>query len=250
MKSLQPYILIRKSIFVFGAGVLQVLYLLKNVKFHFFLAVFLLSVTINAQINTAVTLSRKHQQQLSQIKSPENKAKKLKLFFKRDSTTQVRKARREAAKQIRRLGKKLAKNINLNDETSQQAVEGIETVPMVREILSDSSARRTDALSRGLETIDNQAKKSLGKLDEYQQVDEIRNEVEQYTGDITQLPQTVSELKDTEKLGESFERELSEQANLGEITQQQKELEQIKELPDKYAKQMQNLKDPEKHRVD
>jgi hypothetical protein len=160
----------------------------------------------------------------------------LEVFLKKDSTEQARKARKAALREA----KKLSKNIQLNDPYSKQLKEGIETV----EVLSDTSEMKEDAL----QTISDQAETHLGRMDEYKQVDEVRNEIEQYTGDLTNLPETVNELKDTEKLGENLEQQLTELAGVSEITSQQKELEQLKDLPESYTKEMESLQDPQKLR--
>jgi hypothetical protein len=160
----------------------------------------------------------------------------LKVFLKKDSTEQARKARKAALREV----KKLSKNIQLNDSYSKQLKEGIETV----EVLSDTSKMKENAL----QTISDQAETHLGRMDEYKQVDEVRNEIEQYTGDLTNLPETVKELEDPEKLGESLENELGEKVGLSEYSQQQNQLKELSEIPQELSEQMQNLQDPAKRR--
>jgi len=200
------------------------------------------TILLYAQITTSVTLSAKHQKQLSQIKSPEKKAKMLKLFLKRDSTQQAKAARKQALKQA----KKLAKNIKLNDKSrgfgTKKVKEGIETAG----VLTDTANMKRN----GLRTLSTEANKHFGNTKEMKEVNKVKGEVEDYTGDVTEIKETVSDLKDTKKLGDKLEQEVIQHTDLSEVQQQQKELEELRDTPAKYQKEMEQIKDPGKLRAE
>jgi len=204
-------------------------------KFIITIMSLLISTAGLAQVTTSVTLSEKHQRQLSQIKSPERKAKMLKAFLTRDSTQQARAARRAALKQA----KTLAKNVKLDDKSrgfgSRKIKEGTETL----DVLSDTARMKKNAIG----TISNEANKHFGKTKEMKEVNKVKGEVEEYTGDVTQLPETVKDLKDTKKLGEKIEDEMVAHTDLSDYQSQQQEIQNTLDQPEQYRKEMDQIKD-------
>jgi len=187
----------------------------------------LFSLSAQAQIKTNINLSPRHKQKLEKIKNPKKKARKHKKFYKKDSLRYLEKLDKILAKKYDSLFNKH------EDKIPGQYKDHLNKAKKVKGITDDSLSPET------LEDASDMGKEHLDKLDKYKQAEEVKSQVEEYTGDLKNLPDSSGAI--LKQLPETAEQQAARRVDgLNDIETRKAELEKLKNTPQNYQNKARN----------
>ncbi len=194
---------------------------------HFItISLFFLSSLAFSQITTSITLSEKHQKQLGKIENPDKKLSKYQKFYRKDSL-----------KYVKRLEKLWQHKSDSLTNALNMPGEMREGIKQVKEINDRGPGLRRDDVINKVKTIGDE---QLNNIDEFKQAKEIKNEIEGYTGNLSEIkddPKAYARQR-ARRFDQLVENETLKLKELNQLKQKTSQMDRLKNLPEGYKKQL------------